>query len=86
MLIRIVKECQRSNCTGSFGIWKQYLVTHVDHKASAGPNDPAKRPWQVLAGFLESLSKEDDVKVSLASLPTAVCCVLCAVSHVDQPG
>eukprot|EP00850_Spirogloea_muscicola_P009549 SM000054S18035 [mRNA] locus=s54:52121:57313:+ [translate_table: standard] len=66
LLVRIVKECQKRQARGSQGTWQDFLAATVDRdrRASQVARDPARRPWRVLAAFVETLVAEADVKAS----------------------
>lgn len=45
------------------GDWKEFLNSN-DKKFGAGMSDPSKRSHEVLAAFLKTFSKDEDLKVS----------------------
>ena len=62
LLVKIVKETQRRGSTGTKGPWKTFLAT-IPRGDPSKPvqNDPARRDWQTLAAFCETLTAEEDV-------------------------
>ncbi|MED6207922.1 hypothetical protein PIB30_040085 [Stylosanthes scabra] len=67
VLVDIVKLAQKRGLKGEFGDWKEFLNSH-DKKFGAGLSDPSKRSHEVLAAFLKTFSKEDDLKYLLEQL------------------
>ncbi|OAE25728.1 hypothetical protein AXG93_4368s1880 [Marchantia polymorpha subsp. ruderalis] len=61
ILIKIVKHAQWQGVSGTKGPWKNFLAT-VDRGLSHN-HDPAKRPWQVLANFVETWKDEKDIEI-----------------------
>ncbi|GAU26884.1 hypothetical protein TSUD_02870 [Trifolium subterraneum] len=61
VLVDIVKLSQRKGMKGQMGDWKEFLNSH-DKKFGAGMSDPSKRSHEVLAAFLKTFSKDDDLK------------------------
>lgn len=68
MLVDIVKLAQKRGLKGNLGGWKEFLNSH-DKKFGAGLSDPSKRSHEVLAAFLKTFSKEEDLKVNNFSVP-----------------
>ncbi|XP_061339974.1 small RNA degrading nuclease 3-like [Gastrolobium bilobum] len=61
VLVDIVKLSQKRGLKGKQGDWKEFLNSY-DKKFGAGLSDPAKRSHEILAAFLKTFSKEDDLK------------------------
>ncbi|KAL5184187.1 Small RNA degrading nuclease 3 [Glycine soja] len=61
VLVDIVKLAQKRGLKGNLGGWKEFLNSH-DKKFGAGLSDPSKRSHEVLAAFLKTFSKEEDLK------------------------
>ncbi|KAG6553638.1 hypothetical protein Mapa_004552 [Marchantia paleacea] len=61
ILVKIVKHAQWQGVSGTKGPWKNFLAT-VDRGLSRN-HDPAKRPWQVLAKFVETWKDEKDIEI-----------------------
>ncbi|XP_047155513.1 small RNA degrading nuclease 3-like [Vigna umbellata] len=61
VLADIVKLAQKRGLKGKLGDWKEFLDSH-DKKFGANLSDPSKRPHELLATFLKSFSKEEDLK------------------------
>eukprot|EP00850_Spirogloea_muscicola_P016716 SM000138S00023 [mRNA] locus=s138:29575:34140:- [translate_table: standard] len=63
LLVRIAKECQKRQARGSQGTWQDFLAATVDRdrRASQVARNPARRPWRVLAAFVETLVAEADL-------------------------
>ncbi|KAL3156616.1 hypothetical protein ABBQ38_000903 [Trebouxia sp. C0009 RCD-2024] len=51
-LVRVVKDCQKAKLQGAQGSWKDYLKSQTLTKT-----DPTLHSWQILAGFLATLSR-----------------------------
>jgi hypothetical protein len=67
VLVDIVKLSQKKGMKGQMGDWKEFLNSH-DKKFGAGMSDPSKRSHEVLAAFLKTFTKDDDLKVNHFSL------------------
>lgn len=63
MLVDIVKLAQKRGLKGELGDWKEFLNSH-DKRFGANVSDPAKRPHEILAAFLKTFSRDDDLKVN----------------------
>ncbi|RDX87641.1 Small RNA degrading nuclease 3, partial [Mucuna pruriens] len=61
VLVDIVKLAQKRGLKGALGGWKEFLSSH-DKKFGASLSDPSKRSHEVLAAFLKTFSKEEDLK------------------------
>ncbi|KAI4314997.1 hypothetical protein L6164_027851 [Bauhinia variegata] len=61
VLVDIVKLLQKRGIKGSQGGWKEFLNSY-DRKFGASLSDPTKRSHEVLAAFIKTFSKEDDLK------------------------
>ncbi|CAJ1964491.1 unnamed protein product [Sphenostylis stenocarpa] len=61
VLVDIVKLVQKRGLRGKLGGWKEFLNSH-DRKSGARLSDPSKRPHEILAAFLNTFSKEEDLK------------------------
>ena len=48
MLLRVVKECQKSQLRGSKGSWKEFVKTEVP---ALTKTDPALHDWKVRSGL-----------------------------------
>jgi hypothetical protein len=62
-LVKIVKLSQGKKTRGRKGDWKQY-VAGVNRKRGGSDNDPAKHPVDVLASFVQTFTKPEDIDVS----------------------
>ncbi|KAK9819954.1 hypothetical protein WJX72_004360 [[Myrmecia] bisecta] len=60
VLVRVVKQTQRSGIKGSLGDWKTYVKTQVK---GVGKNDPAHHSWKVLAAFVATLDQPEHQEV-----------------------
>lgn len=58
----MVKLAQKHGMKGTKGDWKEFLNVH-DKKLGASLSDPTRRSNDVLAAFLKSFAKEDDLNV-----------------------
>jgi hypothetical protein len=63
VLVKIVKLSQGRKTKGRKGDWKQY-VAGVNRKRGGSDNDPAKHPVDVLASFVQTFTKPEDIDVS----------------------
>ncbi|KEH40203.1 small RNA degrading nuclease [Medicago truncatula] len=61
VLVDIVKLVQKKGMKGKMGDWKEFLNSN-DKKFGAGMSDPSKRSHEVLAAFLKTFSKDEDLK------------------------
>ncbi|KAE7999650.1 hypothetical protein FH972_004056 [Carpinus fangiana] len=61
VLVEMVKLAQKRGMKGTKGDWKEFLNVH-DKKLGASLSDPTRRSNHVLAAFLKSFAKEDDLK------------------------
>lgn len=62
VLVDIVKLVQKRGLTGTQGGWKDFL-NNYDKKFGASLSDPSKRSNDVLASFLKTFTKDEDLKV-----------------------
>jgi hypothetical protein len=58
----MVKLAQKHGMKGTKGDWKEFLNLQ-DKKLGACLSDPTRRSNHVLAAFLKTFTKEDDLKV-----------------------
>lgn len=61
VLVDIVKLAQKKGMEGSKGGWKQFLSSY-DKKIGASLSDPSRRSPEVLLAFLNTFTKEEDLK------------------------
>ncbi|XP_004499232.1 small RNA degrading nuclease 1-like [Cicer arietinum] len=61
VLVDIVKLAQKRGMKGKMGDWKEFLSSH-DKQFGARMSDPSKKPHEVLAAFLKTFSKDEDLK------------------------
>ncbi|KAK9288003.1 hypothetical protein L1049_016448 [Liquidambar formosana] len=61
VLVEMVKLSQKRGMTGTKGGWKDFLNSY-DRKLGSSLSDPARRSADVLAAFLKTFTKEDDLK------------------------
>ncbi|KAL2333503.1 hypothetical protein Fmac_014716 [Flemingia macrophylla] len=61
VLVDIVKLAQKRGLKGKLGGWKEFL-NNYDKKFGAGLSDPSKRSHEILAAFLNTFSKTEDLK------------------------
>ncbi|XAR74025.1 Exoribonuclease II [Bertholletia excelsa] len=61
VLVELVKLAQKRGMEGSKGSWKQFLSVH-DKKFGSSLSDPRKRSIDALVAFLNTFSREDDLK------------------------
>nr|KYP60184.1 Small RNA degrading nuclease 3 [Cajanus cajan] len=61
VLVDIVKLAQKRGLKGKLGGWKEFLNSY-DKKFGASMSDPSKRSHEILAAFLNTFSKEEDLK------------------------
>lgn len=57
---------QKKGMEGSKGGWKQFLSSY-DKKIGASLSDPSRRSPEVLLAFLNTFTKEEDLKVIMLS-------------------
>ncbi|XP_010270848.1 PREDICTED: small RNA degrading nuclease 1-like isoform X2 [Nelumbo nucifera] len=62
VLVEIVRLAQRRGMKGAAGGWKEFL-DHYDKKLGSSLSDPARRSIDVLAAFLKTFTKEEDLKI-----------------------
>lgn len=60
--MEMVKLAQKRGMKGTKGDWKEFLDVH-DKKLGASLGDPSRRSNDVLAAFLKTFRKADDLKV-----------------------
>jgi len=68
VLVDIIKLAQKRGLKGKLGDWKEFLDS-CDKKFGANLSDPSKRSHEILAAFLKTFSKEEDLKVKNISVP-----------------
>ncbi|KAL3684625.1 hypothetical protein R1sor_002647 [Riccia sorocarpa] len=61
ILVKIVKHAQWLGISGAKGPWAKFLAT-ID-RCLPECHDPSKRPWNVLASFLETWREEKDLEI-----------------------
>ena len=75
ILVKIVKGAQWQKIRGKQGQWDEF-VAKVNRKRGGIHRDPAKHPVDVLAAFVQTFTKKEDVEVSLVRDPVTVFFVL----------
>ncbi|KAL1824271.1 hypothetical protein ACET3Z_011049 [Daucus carota] len=61
VLVDIVKLAQKRGMEGSIGGWKQFLSSY-DKQLGSSLSDPSRRKPEVLLAFLNTFTKEEDLK------------------------
>lgn len=64
VLVKIVKGAQWRKIKGKQGQWDEF-VAMVNRKRGGIHSDPAKHPVDVLAAFVQTFTKKEDVEVSV---------------------
>lgn len=64
-LVKIVKAAQLRQIKGKRGDWNDF-VANVNKKRGGTHSDPAKHPVDVLASFVQTFSRKEDVEVTLS--------------------
>ena len=64
ILVRIVKAAQGKKIKGKQGQWDEFVAV-VNRKRGGINSDPAKHPVDVLAAFVQTFTKKEDVEVIL---------------------
>ena len=67
--MKIVKGAQWRKIKGKQGQWEDF-VAMVNRKRGGVHSDPAKHPVDVLAAFVQTFTKKEDVDVSLTEMIT----------------
>jgi len=62
--VKIVKAAQHKQIKGTQGDWKDF-VANVNRKRGGTHSDPAKHPVDVLAAFVKTFTKKEDIEVAL---------------------
>lgn len=65
LLVKIVKGAQWRQIKGKQGDWKEF-VAMVNKKRGGTHSDPARHPVDVLAAFVQTFTKKEDVEVILS--------------------
>lgn len=63
ILVKIVKAAQYRQIKGKQGDWKEF-VAMVNRKRGGIHSDPAKHPVDVLAAFVQTFTKKEDIEVT----------------------
>ncbi|CAM6032761.1 unnamed protein product [Sphagnum compactum] len=84
VLVKIVKLSQGRKTRGRKGDWKQY-VAGVNRKRGGSDNDPAKHPVDVLASFVQTFTKPEDIDVIKRIRKWAHCHKLEELLNATQP-
>ncbi|KAH7674408.1 RNA exonuclease 1 protein [Dioscorea alata] len=61
VLVQVVRMVQKQGLRGSKGGWKEFLNSH-DKQFGEGLSDPAKRSLEILVAFLQTFTREEDLK------------------------